>query len=181
MWPRARPAALPSTSAPTGWRLTASPSPSWIRRATRPLPPCAPAAPWLPTSPFWWWLQTTASCPKPLRLSTTPRQPRFPSSWPSTKWISRGQTPIKSCSSSQNMSWWPRSGAATRLSARFPPRPAWASRTCWRWWPSPPKCVSCGQIPSALPGARSSRPGWTRAAAPWPPCWCRTAPCVRAM
>ena len=46
MWPPARPAASPSTSAPIRWRSTASPSPSWIPRVTRRLPPCAPAAPW---------------------------------------------------------------------------------------------------------------------------------------
>ena len=30
--------------------------------------------------------------------------------------------------------------------------------------------------PDAPPRAPSSRPAWTRAWAPWPPCWCRTAP-----
>ena len=34
--------------------------------------------------------------------------------------------------------------------------------------------------PNRPPMALSSRPGWTRAAAPWPPCWSRTAPCTRA-
>ena len=51
-WPRVRPAASPSTSALTPWRSTAAPSPSWIPRATRPLPPCAPEAPWSRISPF---------------------------------------------------------------------------------------------------------------------------------
>ena len=42
----ARPAASPSISALIPWKSTAAPSPSWIRRVTRPLPPCVPAAPW---------------------------------------------------------------------------------------------------------------------------------------
>ncbi len=42
----ARRAASPSTSAPIPSRSTAAPSPSSTPRATRPLPPCAPAAPW---------------------------------------------------------------------------------------------------------------------------------------
>ena len=45
MWPPARPAASPSTSAPTRWTWAASPSPSWTPPATRPSPPCVPAAP----------------------------------------------------------------------------------------------------------------------------------------
>ena len=28
------------------------------------------------------------------------------------------------------------------ISAPSPPRPAWALTTCWRWWPSPPRCGS---------------------------------------
>ena len=36
-------------------------------------------------------------------------------------------------SSSPSTSWCLRSGAATPSSAPSPPRPAWASTTCWRW------------------------------------------------
>ena len=34
--------------------------------------------------------------------------------------------------------------------------------------------------PTAPPRARSSRPVWTRPVAPSPPCWFKTAPCIRA-
>ena len=46
--------------APIPWMSTAAPSPSWIRPAMRRLPPCAPGAPRLRTSPCWWWPPTTA-------------------------------------------------------------------------------------------------------------------------
>mgnify|MGYP003160340334 CR=1 FL=1 len=42
--PQAKPAALPRPSALTRSMSTAAPLPSWIRRATKPLPPCVPAA-----------------------------------------------------------------------------------------------------------------------------------------
>ena len=51
-WPRARPAASRSTSAPTrSTRTTAASSRSWTPRATRRSPPCVPAAPRRRTSP----------------------------------------------------------------------------------------------------------------------------------
>ena len=83
-------------------------------RAMRPSPPCAPGAPCAQTSPFWWWLPTTASCPRRWKPSTMPRPRKFPSSWPLTKWISTGQIRTGSSSSSQNMTWFPKSGAAIR-------------------------------------------------------------------
>ena len=43
-WRRARPAASPSTSAPTTWKRRAAWSPSWTPRVTRPSRPCVPAA-----------------------------------------------------------------------------------------------------------------------------------------
>ena len=49
---------------------------------------------------FWSWPPTTASCRRPSRPSTTPRPRRFPSSWPSTRWISTGPTPTASSPSS---------------------------------------------------------------------------------
>ena len=57
---RPRPAASPSTSAPTRSSRTARRSPSSTRPATRPSPPCAPAARRRPTSPSWWWRPMTA-------------------------------------------------------------------------------------------------------------------------
>ena len=36
-----------------------------------------------------------------------------------------------------------------------------------------------GQPQPRAPRVPLSRPVWTRAAAPWPPCWCRTAPCMQ--
>ena len=38
-----------------------------------------------------------------------------------------------------------------------------------------------GQPQPLPPRVRSSRPVWTRAVAPWPRCWCRTARCSRAI
>ncbi len=90
-------------------------------------------------------------------------------------------TPTGLCSSSPSMSWCPRSGAATPSSAPSPLRPARALRTCWTWSPLPPRCRSSRPTPTVPPTAPSSRPGWTRAAVPWPPCWCRTAPSTRAI
>ena len=80
-WRRTRRAASRSTSAPTASRRTAGPSPSSIRRATRPSPRCAPAGPTSPTSPCWSWPPTTASCRRPKRPSATPGPPACPSSW----------------------------------------------------------------------------------------------------
>ena len=57
---------------------------------------------------------------------------KAPSSWPSTRWISPRPTPSASSSSSPSTVWCARSGAATPSSAPSPPRPAWASTTCWR-------------------------------------------------
>ena len=59
-WPAAKPAASRSTSAPITWRRTAARSSSSTRRATKPSPACAPAAPRSPTSSCWWWRPTTA-------------------------------------------------------------------------------------------------------------------------
>ena len=94
--PPVRRAASRSTSARTPSRSTASPSPSSTRRATPPSPRCARAAPCVPTSPFWSWPPTTASCRRPSRPSTTPRPPISPSSSPSTKWISTARIPTAS-------------------------------------------------------------------------------------
>ena len=49
-WRPARPAGSPSTSAPTRCATTETRSPSSTRPATKPSPPCAPAAPGPPTS-----------------------------------------------------------------------------------------------------------------------------------
>ena len=58
--------------------------------------------------------------------------PGSPLSWPSTRWISRRPIPSASSSSSPSTGWCVRSGAATPLSAPFPPRPVWAWTICWR-------------------------------------------------
>ena len=80
-WSPPRPAASPSTSAPTRWTsATGARSPSSTPRATRRSPPCAPAAPRPPTSPSWWSQPTTASCRRRSRRSTTPRPPACRSS-----------------------------------------------------------------------------------------------------
>jgi translation initiation factor IF-2 len=50
-------------------------SPSSIRRATRPSPKCARAAPTSPTSSCWWWRPMTGSCRRRSRRSITPRPP----------------------------------------------------------------------------------------------------------
>ena len=59
-------------------------------------------------------MPTTASCPRRWKPSTMPRPRKFPSSWPLTKWISTGLIRTGSSSSSQNMTWFPKSGAAIR-------------------------------------------------------------------
>lgn len=79
MSPPVRPAVLPSISAPIRYASTARPSPSWIPPDTRHSPPCVPAAPRSPILPYWLWLRTTASCPRPLKPSTMPRLPMYPS------------------------------------------------------------------------------------------------------
>ena len=49
-------------------------------------------------------------------------------------------------------------GAARPSAVRSPPRSTSASRTCWRWSPSPPRCRSSRPTPTAPPRAPSSRP-----------------------
>ena len=56
----------------------ASRSPSSTRRATRPLPRCARAAPMSPTSSCWSSPPMTASWSRPSRRSATPRRPSVP-------------------------------------------------------------------------------------------------------
>ena len=87
-------------------------SPSSIPRATRPSPPCAPAARRPPTSWCWWWPPTTASCRRPSRPSSTRAPPACRSSWRSTR--STRPTRIRSaCApSSPSRRSSPRSGAA---------------------------------------------------------------------
>ena len=50
----------------------------------------------------------------------------IPVVWLSTRWIPWALTPSASSSSSPSRTWSARSGAATPLSAPYPPRPAWA-------------------------------------------------------
>ena len=64
-WPRVKPAASLSTSARTTWKRRKAWSRSWIRRATRRLPPCVRAAPRPPTSWCSWLRPMTASCRRP--------------------------------------------------------------------------------------------------------------------
>ena len=71
--PPVRPAVLPSTSVLTVSLPRVVRSPSWIPPVTPPLPPCVPAVHRSPTSPFWWLLPMTASCPRPSKPSTMPR------------------------------------------------------------------------------------------------------------
>jgi len=52
---------------------------SWTPRATKPSPPCAPAAPRSRTSSSWSWRLTTASWTRPERPSATPRRLACPS------------------------------------------------------------------------------------------------------
>ncbi len=72
---------------------TAIRSPSSTPRATRRLPPCAHVVRRSPISSSWSSPPMTASCRRPSRPSITPRQPMFPSSWPSTRSTSRAPIP----------------------------------------------------------------------------------------
>ena len=94
-WPRGKPEALPSTSAPIRLTTTAARSPFWIRRAMPSSQKCAPAARTSRTSWFWWWPPMTASCPRHGKPSPTPRRPAKPSSSPSTNATFRPQTPSR--------------------------------------------------------------------------------------
>ena len=56
----------------------AASSPSSIRRAMKPSPPCAPAAPRPRISSCWWWRPMTASCRRRSKPSTTPSAAEVP-------------------------------------------------------------------------------------------------------
>ena len=74
-------------------------SPSWIRRATKPLQPCVPAAPRLRILPSWSLPLTTASCRRRLNPSTMPNRQAYRSSSPSIRSIKKVPTRNTSCSS----------------------------------------------------------------------------------
>ncbi len=98
--PEAKPEASRSTSAPTkfasptrslppsGARLSSS-----IRRVTKPLPACVPAAPRRPTSSCSSLPPMTASCRRRSKPSITRTPPKFPSSSRSTRSISPKRCP----------------------------------------------------------------------------------------
>ena len=105
-------------------------SPSSTRPATRPSPPCAPAAPRSPTSSCWWSRPMTASCRRRSRRSTTPRRRACRSSSPSTRSTSR--TPSRSACAPNccSMKCRSKASAATRSKSKSRPSSRPISTSC---------------------------------------------------